>query len=296
MKPMTERIAGAPISWGVDGSPGWGHLMGPERVLAEMVEIGLGATELGPDGWLPTEPDELLAFLDRFGLDLVGGFVPALLYRPDRIEAEISYVDRAANQLSAGDAGIMVLGPSSDLDGYDTSIEMNDDEWRIFIDNLRRVDELVESKGLKTALHPHWGMAIETQAHVERLLENSDIGICLDTGHLFLAGADVSEITRMALERIHHVHIKDLTATGAESVRSGELAFRQAVIDGLFVPAGTGDVDLEGVIRQLEANGYQGWYVLEQDMSLESDPPPGAGPVQDARSSTRFLLDVAAKL
>lgn len=296
MKPMTQRIAGAPISWGVDGSPGWGHLMDPERVLSEMVEIGLGATELGPDGWLPTDPDELLVFLDGFGLDLVGGFVPALLYRPEIIEDELSYVDRATDQLSAGNAGVMVLGPSSDLEGYDTSIEMNDDEWRIFIENLGRLDELVESKGLRTALHPHWGMAIETQDHVERLLDNSDIGICLDTGHLFLAGADVSKITRMALERIHHVHVKDLTAAGAESVRSGEVAFRQAVINGLFVPAGSGDVDLEGVIRQLEANGYQGWYVIEQDMSLKSDPPAGTGPIEEARASVRFLQDLAASL
>ena len=51
---LLERVAGAPITWGVDGSPGWGYLMDRERVLREMVESGLSATELGPDGYLPT--------------------------------------------------------------------------------------------------------------------------------------------------------------------------------------------------------------------------------------------------
>jgi hypothetical protein len=83
---LLERVAGAPITWGVDGSPGWGYLMGRDRVMREMVESGLSATELGPDGYLPTDPGELHEFLDGFGLSIVGGFVPALLYRPDRIE------------------------------------------------------------------------------------------------------------------------------------------------------------------------------------------------------------------
>jgi len=296
MKPMIDRIAGAPISWGVDGSPGWGHLMEPERVLSEMVEIGLNATELGPDGWLPTDPSQLLDFLDPYGLELVGGFVPAVLYRPDMIGSELAYVDRATDQLAAGGAEVMVLGPSSHHDGYDKSIDMTDDEWANFIDGLHQLDEIVESKGLRTALHPHWGMAIETQAHVERLLSSTSVGICLDTGHLFLAGADLAEVTRMAIDRIHHVHIKDLTESGAEPVRSGEIAFRQAVIDGLFVPAGAGDVDIAGVIRQLESNGYQGWYVLEQDMSLASNPPVGEGPIEEARESFRYLERLAAEM
>ena len=78
MSDLLERVAGAPITWGVDGSPGWGYLMDRERVLREMVESGLSATELGPDGYLPTDPGELKEFLDRFDMSIVGGFVPAL--------------------------------------------------------------------------------------------------------------------------------------------------------------------------------------------------------------------------
>ena len=95
-----SRIAGAPITWGVDGSPGWGHLMDRERVLAEMQQVGLSATELGPDGYLPGDADELRALLDRFGQTLIGGFVPAVLYRPDLASENLAYVRRAASTLA----------------------------------------------------------------------------------------------------------------------------------------------------------------------------------------------------
>lgn len=296
MTDFLERIAGAPITWGVDGSPGWGHLMDRNRVMTEMRECGLTATELGPDGYLPTDPDELADYLAGYRLQMVGGFVPALLYRPDRIERQLAYVRRASHQLAGCGAKVMVLGASGDQDGYDTPVEMDADEWRIFLDNLRRLDAITAEQGLQTALHPHWGMAIATGAHTERLLESSDTGLCLDTGHLFLAGTDPTDIAKLAADRIHHVHLKDLTDAWAERVRRGEVPFRQAVIDGMFTPLGAGDVDIDGVIRTLEAAGYEGWYVLEQDVSLAADPAEGEGPKADALASVEFLQRLAATL
>ena len=170
---------------------------------------------------------------------------------------------------------------------------MTDDEWDVFLTNLDRLRDVVGSHGLETALHQHWGMAIEQRHQVERLLESSEVGLCLDTGHYFLAGVDPVDIVEMAGSRIHHVHLKDLSDGAAEQVRSGEVAFRQAVIDGMFKPLGAGDVDIAGVITRLEASGFQGWYVLEQDVSLDHEPANGAGPVADAEASVEFLRDVA---
>jgi inosose dehydratase len=286
---LLRRVAGAPITWGVDGSPGWGHLMGRERVLQEMVESGLRATELGPDGWLPTDPVELREFLDRFGMSVVGGFVPALLYRPDRIDAELDYVGRAAKQLASTGSKVLVLGPSSHHPGYDTSVDMTDDEWAIFLSNLTRLDALVGDAGLSTALHPHWGMAIETGRHIDRLLDGSSVGLCLDTGHAYLGGADPVEVARAARGRVLHVHLKDVDPEKAERVRSGDVPFREAVIDGLFVPLGQGTIDFGGFIDVLEGDGYRGWYVLEQDVSLKGEPPEGEGPKADAVDSVDYL-------
>lgn len=289
MSDFLERVAGAPITWGVDGSPGWGYLMDRDRVMREMVESGLSATELGPDGYLPTDPVELKEYLARFDLSIVGGFVPALLYRPDKIDPVLDYVRRAAGQLAATGSEVLVLGPSADHPGYDTPVHMTDDEWSAFLANLRRLEALAGDAGLRTALHPHWGLAIASGPDIERLLDSSDVGLCVDTGHIYLAGTDPVDVVRAARGRVLHVHLKDVDPAGAERVRSGEVPFRQAVIDGLFVPLGRGAVDLAGVIAELEGDGYRGWYVLEQDVSLPGEPPEGSGPKADAVDSVAYL-------
>ena len=132
------------------------------------------------------------------------------------------------------------------------------------------------------------------RADIDRLLDASDVGICLDTGHAYLGGADPVEVAKVAGGRVLHVHLKDVDEAKAERVRSGEVAFREAVLDGLFVPLGEGGVDIAGVIQTLEEQGYRGWYVLEQDVSLKSDPPEGEGPKADAVDSVAFLADLVA--
>jgi inosose dehydratase len=296
MTDLRHRIAGAPITWGVDGSPGWGHLMDPERVLEEMADVGLNATELGPDGYLASDAAALSDRLARFDLQMVGGFVPAVLYRPGMVDDELDYVARAADQLATAGSRVMVLGPAGDQDGYEQRIELDDGQWRTFLANLERLRGIASEEGLTTAVHPHWGMAIERQHHVERLLESCDVGLCLDTGHLYLADADPVTIARRAPDRVKHVHLKDVDAEAAARVRAGDVGFRQAVADGMFPPVGAGDVDIAGVIRVLEANGYDGWYVLEQDQVLTSEPAPNEGPKRDAAASVRYLHDLAVEL
>jgi inosose dehydratase len=286
---LLERVAGAPITWGVDGSPGWGFLMDRDRVLREMVESGLSATELGPDGYLPTDPGELREFLDRFHMSIVGGFVPALLDSDDAIDDELAYVERAARQLAAAGSQVLVLGPASQHPGYDSPVDMSDAEWQTFLVNLRRLEAIVEDAGLQTALHPHWGLAIATDADIDRLLDTSNVGICLDTGHAYLGGADPVAVAKAAKERVLHVHLKDVDVAKAKLVQSGEVPFRQAVLDGLFVPLGQGGVDIAGCIAALEEGGYRGWYVLEQDVSLDAEPPAGTGPKADAIDSVAYL-------
>jgi len=293
---LLDRIAGAPITWGVDGSPGWGYLMDPERVLGEMRQIGLSATELGPDGYLPSDTHELQAMLEGFDLALVGGFVPAVLYRTELVSDSLQYVDRAAATLANTGAPVMVLGPDSHHSGYDIAVDLTDAEWDTFLESLGRTMEIASGHGLRTALHPHWGMAVVRQDHVERVLDQSSVELCIDTGHLALAGADPVAIARAATGRVAHVHLKDLDEGLAERVRSGDLAFRQAVIDGLFLPLGDGSVDIGGFITELETQGYEGWYVIEQDVVLDSQPEPWEGPIVAAEQSYAYLEALASGL
>ncbi len=291
---ILNRIAGAPITWGVDGSPGWGHLMGRARVLGEMQAIGLSATELGPDGYLPEDADELRALLEQFDLALVGGFVPAVLYQPELLAETLAYVDRTAATLASIGAPVMVLGPDSHHPGYDQQIDLTEGEWDTFMAGLDQVIEIAAEHGVRAALHPHWGMAVVGRNHVERVLDRSTIDLCIDTGHLALAGVDPVDVAEIAEGRVAHVHLKDLDEHLAQRVRAGDLAFRQAVIDGLFLPLGDGSVDILGFIDLLETQGYRGWYVIEQDAVLTAEPDPGDGPIVAAARSFSFLENIAS--
>jgi len=111
---------------------------------------------------------------------------------------------------------------------------------------------------------------------------------------VYLAGTDPVDVARAARGRVLHVHLKDVDPARAESVRRGDVPFRQAVIDGLFVPLGQGGVDIAGVIAALEGDGYRGWYVLEQDVSLSEAPPEGGGPKADAIDSVAYLRGLPA--
>jgi inosose dehydratase len=261
-----------------------------------MVETGLSATELGPDGYLPTDPDELADYLASYRLTVVGGFVPALLHRPDKLDEELDYVRRAARQLAAAGSEILVLAPAHANTGYDMSTELSKEDWKPLVAGIKRLQDIVEQEGLATAVHPHWGMPIERPQHVERLLDSSEVGLCLDTGHFFLGGGDPVELARTAASRVIHVHLKDVDGKAADRVRSGQVPFRQAVVEGMFVPLGEGAVDISGVIRELESAGYKGWYVLEQDVSLTGEPAEGKGPKADAVTSVDFLQRLAVQL
>ncbi len=268
--------------------------MDRDRVLSEMAEVGLAATELGPEGFLPNDVVALRSLLTRYRLDLVGGFVPVVLYRAGDIESQLASVERAAKTMAGVGASIMVLGPDSHHPGHDDQIEMEESEWDIFLPGLERTVEIADRHGLVTALHPHWGMAIERRHHIERILDQTDVALCIDTGHLALAGIDPVEMVELAAGRVAHVHLKEVDPHIARLVRNGDLKFHQAVLAGLFTPlGGGGGVDIKGVIGALEAAGYTGWYVLEQDVALDSEPESGAGPVHDAKASFAYLKDLA---
>jgi inosose dehydratase len=283
------RIAGAPISWGVCEVPGWGYQLRPERVLAEMREVGLTATELGPDGFLPARPDAMARFLDHHGLQAVGGFTPLLLHVADHDPAP--EVERLLEAYSATGAGVLVLSAVTGLEGYDRRPELDSDGWRVLLGNLDRLAGLAAGRGVRAVLHPHVGTMVESGPEVQRVLEGSSVDLCLDTGHLLIGGTDPAELARQAPERIAHVHFKDVDGRLARRVQHGRLTYTQGVRDGMYRPLGSGDVDVPAIVGSLHGRGYDGWYVLEQDTIL-TEEPRGEGPAADVWASAEHLRSV----
>jgi inosose dehydratase len=287
---MKPRVAGAPISWGVCEVPGWGYQMGAERVLAEASGLGLTAVEAGPDGFLPGEPEEAAGLLSDHGLELVGGFVPVVLHKEEARSSELASVERQAGLLAAAGAGVLVLAAATGEDGYEDSGGLDRDEWDRLFATLAMVEEIGDRHGLSVVLHPHYGTEIETPEQVQRFLDGCGTGLCLDTGHSVVGGGDPVALAESAAARVEHVHLKDVDENLARRVVSGTIGYEEAVGGGLFRPLGDGDVDLGRVLGALDSAGYDGWYVLEQDIMLDGEP--GQGPANDVGKSLAYLRGV----
>lgn len=287
------RLAGGPISWGICEVPGWGHQMAPERVLREMRDAGLQATELGPPGYLPADPGALRKLLDANELQLAAGFVSIALHLPRHQGSALRDLEVAADAVAGAGGDVLVVAAAAG-GGYDRRQTLDRSGWSALVEGLRRAQEIADAQGLNLAFHPHVGTVVESAAEVSCLLELSDVGLCLDTGHLVIGGGDPVHVATTAGRRIRHVHLKDVDERLTMLVQSGDLAYTDAVRRGLFRPLGSGAVDMLGLLSRLGAAGYGGWYVLEQDVMLASEPEPDSGPVADVRRSVVFFESMVA--
>ncbi|WP_173125519.1 sugar phosphate isomerase/epimerase family protein [Kibdelosporangium persicum] len=257
------------------------------KVLSEMAELGLTATELGPPEYLPTDPADLRALLTTYNLTLVGGFLAVPLHD----ESSVAEAERTAKLLASCGADVLVLAAATGLDGYDDRPALTDEQWVTLISTAAKIRDIAAEHGLKTVLHPHVGTHVETQAEVERFLRDSDLPLCLDTGHLMIGGTDPVALAERYPQRIGHLHLKDVRADLADKVRAGELGYAEAVGQGMYVPLGQGDVDIEAVVGFVRQAGYDGWYVLEQDTAL-SEQSSVDTPKLDTASSLRHLNQI----
>ncbi len=150
-------------------------------------------------------------------------------------------------------------------------------EWRRYADGVSTATERCRNRGYEPAFHHHIGTEVETPEQIERLLSLTDVGLCLDTGHLAVAGGDPLEAVRSWGPRINHVHMKiadrdALAALAAERVPVDDLWRGQ-----VFVALGYGDLECGRFLSALGEIAYRGWIVVEQDIF------PQRGPLADKR-------------
>lgn len=286
---LSKQLAGAPISWGVCEANGWGYQMEPQRVLSEMRSCGITATELGPDGYLPQDAKALAELLAQYDLSLCGAFVPLVLHKKERLAASYERAKRQAEVLAELQAENFVLATPAEDGDYDHRDPMDANAKAVFAESLPTIAEIAQGFGLKMVVHPHGGTMFETPSDIDFLLNETDVNLCLDTGHIVVGGGKPLEVAQNAGSRVKHVHLKDCDAAAAQRIRQGVNSYSAEVKAGMYKPLGKGDAQIAEVIHFLNSIDYQGKLVLEQDVMLGREPAAGGGPIEAVIESINFL-------
>jgi inosose dehydratase len=292
---MSIRLGSAPDSWGVwfaddPRQTPW------KRFLDEIAEVGYEWTELGPYGYLPTRLDTLRSELGRRGLKITGSAIIGRLEDPEAWNDLEREVLGAGELLGSLGARFLVL-----IDDFYTDIRsgklidapaLAPDPWKRLIETTHRVADLARKKfSLQLTFHPHAQTHVETEAQIEKLLEDTDPGrvsLCLDTGHHAYAGGDPVRFFKRHHERIPYLHLKSVDPALQKKVQSEGIPFSKAVEMGVFCDPSEGAVNCEALHDALRAVRYDGWLTVEQDMY----PCPAEKPLPIARRTREYLRKI----
>jgi inosose dehydratase len=296
------RVANAPCSYGafeitVGRLP---NVPDALDVLRSMHDAGYAGTELGPPGYLGGH-NELRGRLEENALELVGGYIPIRFSERARLDEDLRRLYETLDDFDAAGAAaarpVFADGGSPEraarpgAAATDRSVGLDDAGWRRFADGVARAADGARSRGYEPTFHHHTATYVEAPWEIERMLELTDLGLLLDTGHLALGGGDPVQGLRDWRERIDHLHVKDYKRSILEGVIADRAGMEEAWRRRVFCELGCGDVDLPAFFSELAASGYSGWLVVEQDLIPAPDEDEHEAIEAQARNR-RWLADV----
>lgn len=292
---MSIQIASAPVSWGIYEFEGIEPRFTYSTVLDQIAEAGYSGIELGPYGYLPTEPNALRRELEARNLRLLSAFVPVPLTDNRAYDVGVQESLKVGRLLAELGAMYIVLaddnGKVPELvarAGQRTGSALADDAWDAVAERVNRIAERLHAEtGLSVVFHHHCAGYVETPDETRALFSRLDdaVGLCLDTGHWHYAGGDALACIAEYGARIRHLHLKDCDPNIARACRAEGKNYFQAVEAGVFCPLGRGEVDFAGVLRALTERGFSGWAVVEQDILTDDD----SAPLRYARANRDYL-------
>jgi inosose dehydratase len=269
-------LGSCPDSWGVwfaddPRQTPW------QRFLDELADVGYEWLELGPYGYLPTDPGQLTEELGRRGLKVAGGTMHghSELHRAEEWPDILAATRKVAELTAAVGAKHLVFVPvpgyRDDKTGaYLEPAELDDDAWKTLVRASNDLGKVVsEEYGVTLQFHPHADSHVETQEQTERFLDETDpryVSLCLDTGHLAYRRADNVAIIRNHPDRIGYVHIKQMDPAVVEAAERDDLAFGQAVAMGASCEPPKGLPDISSVVEALRGLDADLFVIVEQDM------------------------------
>ena len=282
---MSIHAGTAPDSWGVwfpsdERQTPW------QRFLDEVALAEYDTIELGPFGYLPTDPRRLADELAGRSLRVAGGTLSGDFDAPGGWEEMRSRTSAVCDLLEALDAHYVVLLDQGYANGGPRELEKSG--WQCVRENLHRLADYTAGRGVAAAFHPHADTTIQYEYQIEQLLELTDpslVNLCLDVGHHAYAGGDPVRFFREHHARAPYLHLKDVDAGVAQRVRERGLPMGRAVAEGAFVDLGQGCVDFPALNQAATEVGFDGWGIVEQDMY----PAPFDKPLPIARRNREYL-------
>jgi inosose dehydratase len=287
------KVSAAPINWWDDFPLPSTYKTAPETMLGQIKEAGFAGTELGLN--LPWWPRKVNRLLKMYGLEAVGGMWPThLLTRPYVIEAllfrlillylrwvKASVVMVSEFSYSPNRSLKTPLFPSSLPD-------LSVSQWQRLGKGLLRLQRMAKRQGFTFGYHPHLGTVVITEWQIDRLLVYAPtLKLAPDTGHLALAGVSVAAFMKQHVDRIVHVHLKNVRPPTAARLRQSPTPWLWSQLDGAFTVPGDGGLDFRPVLETLKKAGYTGWIVLEAEQN-----PAIANPYLYARLGRAYVKEV----
>ena len=287
------RLAIAPIGWTNDDLPDLGAENTFEQCVSEMALAGFCGSEIGNK--YPQDVEVLKHKLDVRGLCICNAWFSSLFTSEPydvTIQNFIKHRDRlhalGARVIGASEQGNSIQGKDLNIFGADKPV-YTDEQWKLIAKGYNEMGRLAKEKGMTLTCHHHMGTGVQTVEEIDRFMAETDpelVFLLFDSGHLTFAGIDPVPVLSKYIDRVKHVHLKDVRLPVRERALKEGWSFLTAVRQGVFTVPGDGDVDFAPIFDILERSGYEGWVVVE----AEQDPAK-ANPFEYAQKARRYIAE-----
>lgn len=283
----------APIAWTNDDMPDLGGENTFEQCVSEMALAGFSGSEIG--GKYPKDSKALKKALDLRGVKICNSWFSSFLISQPYEETEAAFIKQLDFLKEMGAKVIGVSEQSYSTQGkldqpiFQGKPVMNDEEWKRLATGLNKLGQIAKDKDMKLTFHHHMGTVVQTEEEIHRFMEEVDsdlVYLLFDSGHLSFAGIDPEPILKKYINRIKHVHLKDIRKPIVEKSKKENWSFLKSVREGAFTVPGDGDVDFTKIFGLLEENAYEGWVVVE----AEQDPAI-ANPFEYALKARKYISE-----
>ena len=289
---MKIKLGIAPIAWSNDDMPELGGDTPIETCLTEAKEAGFSGIELG--GKFPRNSGIIKFLLSKYKLKMPGGWYGSLL-RNRSVEEEWSSMQDHINLLKFVESDVFVFADVSgsiqtdSLSALSKRPMLRDDEWKSYSKKISELSNRLHDVGLPMSYHEHMGTIIQTEADVDRFMNetNDKTFLLYDTGHLLFAQANYENVLKKYITRINHVHCKDIRKNMLDESLNLDLSFRNSFLNGVFTVPGDGCINYNPILKILKENNYDKWLVIE----AEQDPKK-ANPLEYAKIGNHYLMKI----